>query len=97
MFEVVFSKKANETFGLIQLQLLERWGTASVIKFEQRTMLVIETIINLPFIYQSIETDSNVRKAIIHKNCSLFYRLMVKKLFFFSFGITGKNRYFETI
>jgi len=80
MFEVVFSKKANETFGFIQLQLLERWGTASVIKFEQRTMLVLETISNLPFIYQSIETDSTVRKAIIHKNCSLFYRISGQKI-----------------
>ena len=51
MFEVVFSKKAEETFGFIQLQILERWGTGSVIKFEQRTMLVLETIVNLPFIF----------------------------------------------
>lgn len=75
MFEIVFSKKANETFDLIQLQLLERWGAPSVIKFEQRTMLVLETISNLPFIYQSIKIDSDVRKAIIHKNCSVFYRI----------------------
>ena len=80
MFEIVFSKRANETFDLIQLQLLERWGTASVIKFEQRTMLVLEAISNSPFMYQSIEIDSEVRKAIIHKNCSLFYRINGQKI-----------------
>ena len=80
MFEIVFSKRANETFDLIQLKLLERWGTASVIKFEQRTMLVLEAISNSPFMYQSIEIDSEVRKAIIHKNCSLFYRINGQKI-----------------
>jgi plasmid stabilization system protein ParE len=80
MFEVVFSKKANETFGFIQSQLLERWGADIVIKFEQRTMLVIETISNLPYIYQCIEMDPEVRKALIHKNCSLFYRIKGQKI-----------------
>ena len=36
MFEIVFSKKANETFDFIEAQLLERWGADTVIKFEKR-------------------------------------------------------------
>ncbi|MFI5159432.1 MAG: type II toxin-antitoxin system RelE/ParE family toxin [Sphingobacteriales bacterium] len=75
MFKVVFSKKANETFDLIQLQLLERWGVPIVIKFEQRTINVIATIAESPFIYQATGLDPEVRKAFIHGNCSLFYRV----------------------
>ena len=80
MFEVVFSKKANETFDLIQTQLLERWGIDIVIKFEQRAIKVIETIADSPFIYQSVKTNAEVRKAVIHKNCSLFYKVSEQKI-----------------
>lgn len=80
MFEVVFSKKANETFDLIQLQLLERWGATTVIQFEQRTISVIATITDSPFIYQAIEIDPEVRKAVIHRNCSLFYKVNGQKI-----------------
>ena len=80
MFEVVFSKKANETFDLIQQQLLERWGVTTVIKFEQRTMSVIATITNSPFIYQAIGNNPEVRKAVIHGNCSIFYRISGHKI-----------------
>jgi plasmid stabilization system protein ParE len=80
MFEIVFSKKANETFDLIQLQLLERWGVTTVIKFEQRTISVLAAITQSPFIYQAIEIDPEVRKAVIHGNCSLFYRVSGQKI-----------------
>jgi hypothetical protein len=80
VFEVVFSERANETFYLIQSQLLARWGYATVLKFEYRTIKVIEIIAQVPFIYQSIETNSEVRKAFIHKNCSLFYRVSGQKI-----------------
>jgi len=80
MFEIVFSKKANETFDLIQLQLLERWGTATVIKFEQRIVRVIAAITESPFIYQALEIDPEVRKIVIHANCSLFYKVSGQKI-----------------
>jgi len=80
MFEVVFSKKANETFDLIQLQLLERWGVATVIKFEERAMSVLATITGSPFIYQTTQMNPEVRKAVIHGNCSLFYRVSGQKI-----------------
>ena len=80
MFGVVFSERANETFESIQLQLLERWGETIVIKFEERTLSVLENISKSPFIYQAIETDPNVRKAVIQKNCSLFYRIHQNKI-----------------
>jgi plasmid stabilization system protein ParE len=80
MFEVIFSKRANETFDLIQTQLLTRWGTGIVIKFEQRTWKIIKSISNTPYIYQSIKTNVEVRKAVIHKNCSLFYKIREKRV-----------------
>jgi plasmid stabilization system protein ParE len=80
VFEVVFSDRANETFDLIQSQLLARWGFATVLKFEYRTIKVLEIIAQTPFIYQSTEMNPEVRKAFIHKNCSLFYKVSGQKI-----------------
>jgi plasmid stabilization system protein ParE len=80
VFGIVFSNRANETFDSIQAQLLERWGIATVVKFEERAIKVIEIISNTPFIYQSIEINAEIRKAFIHKNCSLFYKVSGQKI-----------------
>jgi hypothetical protein len=54
--------------------LFERWGSQTVIKFEQRVIKLLGTIIESPFIFQPTEMNAEVRKAFIHKNCSLFYK-----------------------
>ncbi|HWZ34958.1 MAG TPA: type II toxin-antitoxin system RelE/ParE family toxin [Mucilaginibacter sp.] len=85
MFEIIFSEKARDTFQSIQSQLFERWGVDIVIQFEKRTWDVIETLSESPFIFQSSEIDSSIRKVVVHKNCSLFYKVnggKVELLFF---------------
>jgi hypothetical protein len=41
---------------------------------------VLAAITESPFIYQAIEIDPEVRKAVIHGNCSLFYRVSGQKI-----------------
>jgi plasmid stabilization system protein ParE len=80
IFEVVFTKKANETFDAICSQLLERWDEKVVAEFERRTLKVIDIISKYPLVYQSVKIDPNIRKAFIHKNCSLFYKIKDTKV-----------------
>ena len=80
IFEVVFTKKANETFDAIRSQILERWDEKVVAEFEHRTLKVIDIISRYPFVYQSITIDPGIRKAFIHKNCSLFYKIKDTKI-----------------
>jgi plasmid stabilization system protein ParE len=80
IFEVVFTKRANESFDAISSQLLERWDEKVVAEFEKRTLKVIDIISKYPLAYQSISTNTNIRKAFIHKNCSLFYNIKDKKV-----------------
>jgi len=75
IYPVVYSNEATETFEALKQQLHNRWGVEYVLEFEERTMEVVERIQLTPFIYQATETDKNVRKAIIHKNCSMFYQI----------------------
>lgn len=75
MFELVFTKKANETFDLIQQQILVRWGEKSLKKFDKRIYEVLMLLAETPFIYKEEPRYPNVRKATVHKNCSLYYKV----------------------
>lgn len=80
MFEIVFSEKARDTFQSIQMQLLDRWGIDVVIQFEKRTWDIIGKLSKSPLIFQSSETNAIIRKVVIHKNCSLFYKIRGQKV-----------------
>ena len=75
-----YSPFAIQTFKEISAQLNDRWGNKYVAEFKKRTVKVIETIRISPFLYQSIESNSNVRKGFIHKNCSVFYKVKETKI-----------------
>jgi len=80
IFEIVFSKKAKETFDAIRSQIFDRWGETGVRNFEHRTVKVLEIILENPLIYQAVEYDQTIRKAHIHKNCSIFYQVRNEKI-----------------
>jgi len=75
IYSVIYSPIALQTFDEIVEQIVNRWGDKYAGEFEQRTIKVVETLGISPFIFHSIEADDNVRKAFIHKNCSVFYRV----------------------
>jgi len=73
--KIEFSSAANETFKSIQLQILNRWGPTTLATFERKTLRTLDLISQSPLIYQSVEGNDKVRKAVIHKNCSVFYEI----------------------
>jgi plasmid stabilization system protein ParE len=75
LLDVIFSDEANETFESIGLQIQARWGEREVNEFRKRVYKVAETISKFPLISQTVGNTKNVRKAFIHKNCSMFYRV----------------------
>ena len=75
MFELVFSKKANQTFDLTQKQILNKWGEISVKKFDKRVFEVLQLLAESPLIYKAVEDYPTVRKAAIHRNCALYYKV----------------------
>ena len=80
MFELVFSKKANQTFDLIQEQILNRWGERSVKKFDERVYEVLQLLKESPLIYEAVRQYPNVRRATIHPNCTLYYKIDKKRI-----------------
>ncbi|OOQ60219.1 type II toxin-antitoxin system RelE/ParE family toxin [Mucilaginibacter pedocola] len=80
IYEVTFTKRANSTFISVQDQLFDKWGQRTLSKFEKRTEKVLKTLSHSPFSYQALEDNPNIRKAYIHKNCSLFYKVRDNKV-----------------
>ena len=84
-FTVTFSDEAIETFDAIGLQLQAKWGEREINKFRKRAYEVVDIITKFPMIFQEVSKTQSVRKAFIHKNCSMFYKIgdrNIKVLFF---------------
>ncbi len=74
-YNIIFSNEASETFESIGQQIQVRWGEKEVNEFRKRTYKVTEIISKFPLIFQQVHNRENVRKAFIHKSCSMFYRI----------------------
>lgn len=74
-FEVIFSDEAKDTFESIGQQIAKRWSEKEMKEFRRRAYEVTEMISKFPFLFQAIDKHHNIRKAFIHKNCSMFYEV----------------------
>lgn len=79
-FEVAFTNKADDTFDAIGNQILKRWGERELLNFRRRVYDVVEVISRSPLIFRSISNNENIRKAVVHKNCSMFYEIKGKRI-----------------
>jgi len=79
-YEVVISETATHTFEYIRTQVEDKWGEKYVKKFETRVGHILDIVTSSPFAYKSIPFNSNIRKAFIHKNCSMFYEIDESKV-----------------
>ena len=73
IYPVKYSDRAIETYDAISEQIELRWGLKHLYIFEERTLKVIDTIRESPFIFKRLEVNPKVRKGFNHKNCLMFY------------------------
>jgi len=73
-FEVKFTPEAEETYDALAAQLRQRWGNKFVEKFENRVSKCLDIISVTPDIYPVAENNTEVRKCVLHKNCSMLYK-----------------------
>ncbi len=74
-FEVKFTPEAEETYDAVVTQLFDRWGEAFVKKFEARVSKAINIISSTPQMYPVIEDNTKIRRCVLHKNCSMLYKV----------------------
>jgi len=73
--EVVWSAKAKITFFKVLDYLNENWTIKEFLQFNQRTQITINAIRKNPNIFPSSSANKEIRKAIVDKNNSLFYKI----------------------
>jgi plasmid stabilization system protein ParE len=79
-FTLTFSRQAKETYAAIQSQLNNRWGQTVLEKFEKKTVKTLDLILQSPLMFKSITDHPNIRKGLIHKNCSVFYEVKATEI-----------------
>lgn len=79
-FEIKFSPKAETTFNDIIIQLEQRWGDKFVNKFKDKVAKSLDLIAETPLVYPVAQENPALRKCVLHKNSSLFYRIYNDKI-----------------
>lgn len=79
-FDVVFTDEADDTFDSIGNQILKRWGERELLNFRRRVYDVVDVISRSPLIFQTVSNNENIRKAVVHKNCSMFYEIKEQRI-----------------
>jgi plasmid stabilization system protein ParE len=73
--EIRFTPEAEDTFASVAVQLQAKWGEKFVIALQEKISKVNDIISDDPYIYPATGTNINVRKCVLHKNCSMIYRV----------------------
>jgi len=73
--EIYWTETAKETYLYVLDYLSEVWGEKYVSKFIDDTEKSLTLISKYPAIHELIEDFPDVRKTVLHKNCSFLYRV----------------------
>jgi hypothetical protein len=73
---IKFTPEAEDTFDALSEQLANRWGLEYVYQFEDRVIKALNIISETPLLYPIIVESSQIRKCVLHRSCSLLYKVI---------------------
>lgn len=76
IFEIKFTPEAEQTFDSVSEQINSRWGAKVLVDFENKMLKSISIISKNPLIHPIIFKQSEIRSCVLHKNCSMLYRVV---------------------
>ncbi|MNJ97672.1 hypothetical protein D3C87_154250 [compost metagenome] len=77
-FILKFGSKAGISYQSVTAQLYERWSEKVALSFEAKVKKHLRTLTENPYLYQVIDDELLLRKCVVHKNCSILYRIYDK-------------------
>lgn len=89
--EIIWSEKADETYDEILDWIEERFTSKEVDDFVITTYEVLDGIEEYPKSYPVSKTLKKVRKAVIHRHSSLYYRVGKEEIELLFFWDNRKN------
>ena len=96
IWEIRFTAEAEETYDAIIAQLDERWGEKFALKFEARLEKVLNQLSESPFLYPIVYEAMEIRRCILHKNCSLLYKVAEKQVVVLCFWDNRQEPLFDS-
>lgn len=75
MLNIRFTPEAEQTYRALIDQLQSRWGDKFVMKMEAKVEKVLSQISISPLMYPVADETHQLRRCVLHKNCSLFYKV----------------------
>lgn len=84
-FEIRFAPESGITYSAVVSQFQERWGEKVVLKFEAKVKKAVKTLASNPYLYAVIHEGLQLRKCVLHNNCSLLYRIHDKEVLIVAF------------
>lgn len=79
-YKLYFSQEAKVSFEALLEQVKIRWGTKTAKQFQKDTRRVLNVVTKFPFVFQTVQEDAQVRRAIIHRTISFLYRVVGKEI-----------------
>ena len=91
--QIIWSAKAKMTYFRVLDYLNKNWSQRELIQFNKRTEIVLQSIKRNPEIFPVTKKHKNIRKAIIDKNNSCFYKVdrYKNKIFLLTFFDNRQN------
>jgi len=71
--EVVWTKRSLQNALSIKIYLTKKFSTKEVLKFETLLKQFELTVSNFPTLYPESQSQKNLRRAVIHKNTTVYY------------------------
>lgn len=80
IYTLVFGSETGSTYKAIIAQLYERWSEKTVLQFEVKVKNHLNIISQNPYLYQIVDENLQLRKCVVHKNCSILYKIYEKEV-----------------
>ena len=95
MLAIRFTPEAESTYLALIVQLQSRWGDKIVAKMESKVEKALRQISLSPYMYPVVNEKYELRKCVLHKNCSLFYKVFNEYILVTWFWDNRQNPLFE--
>ena len=93
MRRLVWSRTAKETYLDILLDIQETWGDDTAVEFAEKVESTLKSIQRMPYMFQASPSspDKKIRRWVISKQTSLFYKVEEDRVDLITFHINRMN------
>jgi len=74
-YKIIWSAEADKTFEANIKYLEDNWSENEIINFVNKSFEIIDVISKTPLLFKQSKTSKRIRKALIVKQISLYYRI----------------------